>query len=227
MGLRMALNLHKHGHSLIVHDVVPAAIAQLEREAGGQRVKVGRSPAHVAAEADVVLTMLPSSPHVRHVYLEHPEALVKGARKGQLLIDSSTIEPAVAGTVRAALLDRTGAVMLDAPVSGGINGAAQGTLTFMVGAQPEEFERARPLLLNMGKNIVLCGPPTCGQVAKVCNNLVLGISMIAVSEALALGQALGMEPKARLNSTLHQSFQLISTHPLILIALLPPSPPRL
>lgn len=138
--------------------------------------------------------MLPSSPHVRSCYLEGENNLVEGLQPGQVFVDASTIDPAVAREIQAKLAS-LGASMIDAPVSGGIGGAQNATLTFMVGGTPEDFEKAKPILQLMGKNIVYCGGSGNGQVVKLANNLVLGISMIAVSEAMNLGIKLGMDPK--------------------------------
>ena len=120
------------------------------------------------------------------------EVLLKNVKPGTLLIDSSTIDPSTARKVAAAS-EQVGALMVDAPVSGGVGGAAAGTLTFMVGGTEQGFTRASEVLAQMGKNIVNCGGNGTGQVAKVCNNLVLGISMIGVSEGMSLGVKLGMD----------------------------------
>jgi len=152
------------------------------------------SPAEAARGADAVVTMLPSSPHVRDCYAG-AGAVFEAARKGALIVDSSTIDPGVSRELAAAARAR-GLRMLDAPVSGGVGGAEAGTLTFMVGAHAAaDFEAARPLLEGMGKNIVACGGDGTGQVAKLCNNLVLGISMTAIAEAMNLGVKLGADPK--------------------------------
>jgi 3-hydroxyisobutyrate dehydrogenase len=189
MGGPMARNLVKAGHTLTVFDVVKANVDAL--------VAVGATAAssakHAAAEGELVITMLPSSPHVKSVYLGEAGVLA-GAPAGTTLIDSSTIDPATAREVAAAALAR-GFAMADAPVSGGTGGAEAGTLTFMVGAEPALFERIKPLLAHMGKNIVHCGGTGTGQVAKICNNMLLGISMVGVAEAMNLGVALGIDPK--------------------------------
>jgi len=189
MGGPMARNLVKAGHTLTVFDVVKANVDAL--------VAVGATAAgsakYAAAEGELVITMLPSSPHVKSVYLGEAGVLA-GAAAGTTLIDSSTIDPATAREVAAAALAR-GFAMADAPVSGGTGGAEAGTLTFMVGAEPELFERIKPLLSHMGKNIVHCGGAGTGQVAKICNNMLLGISMVGVAEAMNLGVSLGIDPK--------------------------------
>jgi 3-hydroxyisobutyrate dehydrogenase len=189
MGGPMARNLIKHGHHLTVFDIVPEYVQRLTEMGATART----TPAAAARGADVVVTMLPASVHVRSVYTG-ANGVLEGADAGTLLIDSSTIDPHTAREVAAAAAAK-GLVLLDAPVSGGTGGAEAGTLTFMVGGEAAEFERARPILACMGKNIVHCGGSGTGQVAKVCNNMVLGISMIAVSEAMSLAESLGMQPK--------------------------------
>jgi 3-hydroxyisobutyrate dehydrogenase len=189
MGAPMARNLLKAGHALVVFDVVQDNVDVL--------IKAGATPAKSAkqavAQAEVVITMLPSSPHVKSVYLGS-DGVLAGLARGVTLIDSSTIDPHTAREV-AALAAEHGNPMADAPVSGGTGGAEAGTLTFMVGSAVEVFERIKPILEHMGKNIVHCGAAGTGQVAKICNNLLLGITMIGVSEAMNLGTALGIDPK--------------------------------
>ncbi|MEX5687967.1 3-hydroxyisobutyrate dehydrogenase [Pseudomonas silesiensis] len=188
MGAPMACNLLKAGHKLSVFDLSAAAVAGLV-EAGATAVA---SPAALArTDVEVIITMLPAAPHVKGVYLG-ADGLLTNVRSGVLLIDSSTIDPLSAREVAKAALAQ-GNPMLDAPVSGGTGGASAGTLTFMVGGAPSAFERAQPILATMGKNIVHCGGTGNGQVAKVANNMLLGISMIGVAEAMALGVALGMD----------------------------------
>ncbi|GLU37378.1 3-hydroxyisobutyrate dehydrogenase [Pseudomonas sp. NBRC 100443] len=190
MGGPMARNLLKAGHTLTVFDLSKKAVEELF-ELGAMKAD---SPAKVAqSEVEVIITMLPASAHVKRVYLGE-EGVLANVSRGVLLIDSSTIDPLSAREVAAAATAR-GNPMLDAPVSGGTLGAANGTLTFMVGGALDDFERARPVLAGMGKNIVHCGGAGNGQVAKVANNMLLGISMVAVAEAMALGVALGMDGK--------------------------------
>ncbi|MFC2974401.1 3-hydroxyisobutyrate dehydrogenase [Azotobacter bryophylli] len=190
MGAPMARNLLKAGHRLTVFDLSQAAVAGLV-EAGA---KAAASPAAVAGtDAELVITMLPASAHVKGVYLGE-DGLLAHVRPGILLIDSSTIDPLSAREVAAAARAH-GNPMLDAPVSGGTGGAAAGTLTFMVGGEAADFNRAQPVLAAMGRNIVHCGGAGNGQVAKVANNMLLGISMIGVAEAMSLGVALGMDPQ--------------------------------
>ena len=189
MGAPMARNLLKAGNRLVVYDLVPAAVAALE-DAGASGA---RSLKEAASGTELLITMLPSSPHVKTAYLA-ADGLLAGVAPGVILVDSSTIDPQTAREVAAAAL-RQGNPMVDAPVSGGTGGAAAGTLTFMVGAMPEIFAAIQPVLAQMGKNIVHCGASGNGQVAKICNNLLLAISMIGVSEAMNLGASLGIEPK--------------------------------
>lgn len=190
MGAPMARNLLKAGHRLSVFDPVPAAVAALV-EAGAHAVDSAGAVA--TADVEVIVTMLPAAAQVKAVYLGD-DGLLTHARPGVLLIDCSTIDPHSAREVAAAA-EAKGNPMLDAPVSGGTGGAAAGTLTFMVGGSDADFARARPLLAAMGKNIVHCGGHGNGQAAKVANNLLLGISMIGVAEAMNLGVALGVDPQ--------------------------------
>lgn len=190
MGGPMALNLVKAGHQLSVFDLVPASVQKLT-EAGAQAFA---SPAEVAAqEIDMLVTMLPASAHVRSVYLGE-NGILSTVKNTVLLIDSSTIDPQTAREVSAAA-QKQGNAMVDAPVSGGTGGAQAGTLTFMVGGSEDDFARVKPVLENMGKNIVYCGGTGNGQVAKIANNMLLGISMIGTAEAMNLGVSLGMDPK--------------------------------
>ena len=184
MGLPMALNLIKAGHAVSGFDVNAAAMETLAASGG----KVTSRP---ALEVDIVLTMLPSGTEVRQVYLSGGGVL-DTASTDTLLIDCSTIDVDVARAVAAAAQAK-GFAMLDAPVSGGVGGAQAGTLTFMVGGPQAAFVRAKPLLEAMGKTIVHAGPAGNGQAAKICNNMILGISMIAVSEAFVLAEKLGLE----------------------------------
>lgn len=190
MGAPMALNLLKAGHKVYVYDLVEAAVQMLEA-AGASREN---SPAQVASqEIDILITMLPAAVHVKKVYLGD-DGVLAAVGKHVLLIDSSTIDPQTARDV-AAQAKAQGNAMLDAPVSGGTGGAQAGTLTFMVGGEKDTFDKALPVLETMGKNIVYCGGAGNGQVAKVANNMLLGISMIGAAEAMNLGVSLGMDPK--------------------------------
>ena len=186
MGLPMSLNLTKAGHSVAGFDVSAAAVDKLV--AGGGTAAKGIKTA--ASDVDVVITMLPSGKEVREVYLE--AGVLGAAKRDTLLIDCSTIDVDSARAVSAAAHEKELA-MLDAPVSGGVAGAQGATLTFMVGGTEQAFARAKPLLEAMGKTIVHAGPAGNGQAAKICNNLVLGVSMIAVSEAFVLAERLGLD----------------------------------
>jgi 3-hydroxyisobutyrate dehydrogenase len=189
MGAPMARNLLKAGHEVTVFDVVQASVDALV--AAGARAQT--SSRNAVSTAEMVVTMLPSSPHVQSVYLG-ADGVLAGVARNVPLVDSSTIDPLVAREV-AATAAKQGNPLADAPVSGGTGGAEAGTLTFMVGASAELFATVRPVLAHMGKNIVHCGGSGNGQVAKICNNLLLGISMIGVAEAMSLGVKLGIDPK--------------------------------
>lgn len=189
MGAPMALNLVKAGHSLAVFDLVPAAVKTLT-DAGAQGAS---SAAEAVKGADVVISMLPASRHVEGLYLgEH--GLLNALAADTLVIECSTIAPESARKVATAAQEK-GMRMIDAPVSGGTGGAVAGTLTFIVGGKPEHLEAARPYLEKMGKNIFHAGDAGAGQVAKICNNMLLGILMAGTAEALALGAANGLDPK--------------------------------
>ncbi len=187
MGLPMAHNLLKSGHQVIAFDVVKSALAQFAAANGA----TADSAMSACADVDVVITMLPAGEHVRGVYLGG-QGVIANAPSKALLIDCSTIDVTTARAVAAAAGER-GFDMLDAPVSGGVGGAQAGTLTFMVGGTEAAFARAQPILSMMGKTIVHAGGSGNGQVAKICNNMILGASMIAVSEGFLLAEKLGLE----------------------------------
>ena len=190
MGGPMARNLLKAGHRVTVFDPSAQAVATLV-EAGATAAV---SPAAVAqAQVEAIVTMLPAAAQVKQVY-QGKGGLLAHVGQGVLLIDCSTIDPLTAREV-ATLALAQGNPMLDAPVSGGTGGAAAGTLTFMVGGSASAFEQAGSILSAMGKNLVHCGDSGNGQVAKIANNMLLGISMVGVAEAMALGVALGMDAK--------------------------------
>jgi 3-hydroxyisobutyrate dehydrogenase len=187
MGLPMAQNLIKAGHQVEGVDVNPAAVEKLIAGGGASA-----GTAKIAsARADVVISMLPSGKEVREIYLG-PGGVIDSANPGTLLIESSTIDVETARAVAAAALSRD-LLMIDAPVSGGVAGAQAGTLTFMVGGPDRAFERAHTILEKMGRTIVHAGGPGNGQAAKICNNMILGVSMIAVSEAFVLADKLGLD----------------------------------
>ena len=187
MGFPMAQHLIKAGHVVIGVDVNNEAIERLIASGGNGADNVGAA----ATDADIIMTMLPSGSEVRQAYLGS-NGIVECAATGTLLIDSSTIDVATAREVAAAA-EAKGLLMVDAPVSGGVTGAQNGALTFMVGGEEAAFNNAKPILDLMGKTIVHAGGPGNGQAAKICNNMVLGISMIAVSEAFVLAEKLGLD----------------------------------
>jgi 3-hydroxyisobutyrate dehydrogenase len=189
MGAPMALNLLKAGYALSVFDLVPSALKTLA-DAGAVAAV---SAAAAVRDADVVVSMLPASAHVRKLYLGDGGVL-DAAKPGALLIDSSTIAPQAAREVAEAARAK-GFAMIDAPVSGGTAGAAAGTLTFIVGGPAAALERARPLLEKMGRNIFHAGASGAGQIAKICNNMLLGIQMIGTAEAISLGVASGVDAR--------------------------------
>jgi len=186
MGLPMLRNLLRAGHRLQAFDVVPKAV-ELAAAAGAA---AARDVAAAVTGADLVVTMLPAGAQVRDVYLA-PVGVIASARPGTLLVECSTIDVETARAVHAAA-GAAGFEMLDAPVSGGVAGAEAATLTFMVGGSAAAFAATKPVLETMGKAVIHAGGPGNGQAAKICNNLILGISMIAVGEAFALAARLGL-----------------------------------
>lgn len=187
MGLPMAQNLLKAGHPVSGFDVSTDATERLAA-GGGTRTN---SIADACKDAEVVITMLPAGEHVREVYLGDG-GVIAAVMPGTLLIDSSTIDVQTARDVAQAA-EGKGLAMVDAPVSGGVAGAQGGTLTFMVGGSDDAFERARPVLEHLGKTIVHAGASGTGQAAKICNNMILGASMIVVAEAFLLAEKLGLD----------------------------------
>jgi 3-hydroxyisobutyrate dehydrogenase len=187
MGLPMALNLVKAGHRVAGYDVAQSALDKLAAANGAG----AKSVAAACRGADVIITMLPAGQHVRAVY-SGEGGVIANATKGALLIDCSTIDVATARAV-ASNAGEHGFAMLDAPVSGGVGGAQGATLTFMVGGPDQAFARAQPILGAMGKTIVHAGGSGNGQAAKICNNMILGASMIAVSEGFLLAEKLGLD----------------------------------
>ena len=187
MGAPMARNLIKAGHALNLFDLNQTVLKELA-ELGGS---ISDSPRDAASGAELVITMLPAAAHVRSVWLGE-DGVLAGIGQGVPAVDCSTIDPQTIRDVAAAAA-KQGVAVADAPVSGGTGGAQAGTLTFMVGANPELFATLQPVLAQMGRNIVHCGDVGTGQIAKICNNLLLGISMVGVSEAMALGDALGID----------------------------------
>lgn len=187
MGASMAINLLKQYKNVTVFDLSTESVNTLVSK-GAKSASVKE----IAQTCDCVVTMLPATKHVQSV-LQGPDGVFANAKKGTIIIDSSTIDPNATKALSAEATN-AGLRMLDAPVSGGVTGAAAGTLTFMVGGEDEALTEATPVFKAMGKNIVACGGSGTGGVAKLCNNLALAISMIGTSEAMALGIKLGMEP---------------------------------
>ncbi len=188
MGSPMALNLIKAGYSLSVFDLVADSAVAL----GDAGARVASSAADAVHGCDVVISMLPASKHVESLYLGD-EGLLQHIDADALIIECSTIAPQSAINVSKAAEEK-GLRVLDAPVSGGTAGAAAGTLTFIVGGNDADLEQAQPLLQRMGKNIFHAGESGAGQVAKICNNMLLGVLMAGTAEALALGAANGLDP---------------------------------
>lgn len=188
MGLPMARNLLKAAFKVSAYDLQEEALQALVADGG----HAAQSAAQACAGADVVISMLPASRHVEGLYLGD-SGLLAQLPAGTLVLECSTIAPDSARRVHQAARERA-IEMLDAPVSGGTAGAAAGTLTFMVGGNPVCLERARPYFSVMGSNIFHAGPEGAGQVAKVCNNQVLAVQMIATAEAMAMGVANGLQP---------------------------------
>ncbi|MEQ5836768.1 3-hydroxyisobutyrate dehydrogenase [Marinobacter sp. NFXS9] len=198
MGGPMAHNLIKAGHAVTVFDLSADAVKALVDD--GARTA---DTVHAAAEgAEVLITMLPAGEHVEAVYLGD-EGLLNTLTSSTLVIDSSTIAPETARGVAEKATEK-GIAFLDAPVSGGVGGAKAGTLTFICGGEDTAFEKAKPILEGMGKNIFHAGPHGAGQVAKICNNMLLAILMNGTCEALALGVKNGLDPSV-LSEIMRQS----------------------
>lgn len=193
MGGPMAANLAKAPHAVVAFDLSKDAVARA-KDAG---CAIAATIADAVKNADVVVSMLPAGKHVKAVYT-NADGVIAHAKKGALFIDSSTIDVESARTVAKAAAEK-GFQMLDAPVSGGVGGANAGTLTFMVGGDKAAFERARPILQNMGKNIFHAGASGNGQAAKIANNMLLGITMIATCEAFNLAEKLGLDAQTFYN----------------------------
>ena len=187
MGGPMAANLSKAGFAVRGFDLVPA----LRDEAAAQGVAIAGSAEEAVTGAEVIVTMLPAGKHVVAVYKD----VLGAATKGALCIDSSTIDVESARAAHA-LAREAGLMSIDAPVSGGTGGAKAATLTFMCGGEEVAFAKAKPVLEKMGKKIVHCGAAGAGQAAKICNNMILGISMIGVCEAFVLAEKLGLSHQA-------------------------------
>jgi 3-hydroxyisobutyrate dehydrogenase len=189
MGLPMVTNLLKAGFTVEVYDLRAEAV-EAARARGATPTA---STADAASRAEVLITMLPNSPDVERAYLG-PGGVLEGARAGLLCVDMSTIDPATTHRVGERLAS-AGVRMLDAPVSGAVPRAVDGTLTIMVGGDASVVEAVRPILSVMGSNVIHVGPLGSGEIAKICNNLVAGVSMIAVAEAFTLGMRAGVDPR--------------------------------
>ena len=187
MGNPMAANLVGAGHAVTGFDLVADNLAV----AKGNGLTIAGSAAEAVAEAEVVVTMLPAGRHVLSVHAD----IVPAAKAGTLFIDSSTIDVESARKAHA-IAAEAGMLSVDAPVSGGVGGAEAGTLTFMAGGSKEAFARAGPVLAPMAGKVVHCGEAGAGQAAKICNNMILGISMIGVGEAFVLAEKLGLSHQA-------------------------------
>jgi 3-hydroxyisobutyrate dehydrogenase len=187
MGGPMAANLVKAGHKVIAFDLVAASRDQAKADGAA----IAESSVAAVKGADVVITMLPAGKHVLSVWAD----VVPSMKQGALIIDCSTIDVESAKQAHA-LAAKHGVASVDAPVSGGTGGAKGGTLTFMCGGEEKAFASAKPVLEKMGKKIVHCGGAGAGQAAKICNNMILGVSMIAVGEAFALAEKLGLSHQA-------------------------------
>ncbi len=188
MGKPMALNLLRAGYALVVHSRSRGPVAEVTAAGAAD----GGSAKAVAERTDIVMTMLPDSPDVRRVILG-PGGVLEGVRAGQVIVDMSTISPLASREISAALQAK-GAEALDAPVSGGQKGAIDATLSIMVGGPHTVFERVRPILQAMGKNIVHIGDaPGAGQVAKACNQIIVATTIMAVAEALTLARKAGVD----------------------------------
>ncbi|KAI0807171.1 3-hydroxyisobutyrate dehydrogenase [Fomes fomentarius] len=211
MGSEMAYNLfsrklvESHGTMRFVvcdaREATSAAFAHnFTTQFPGARIEIANTPAEAVMDSSTVVTMLPSSPHVRNVYVEEDgiipalKTLTQEAVASTLCIDSTTLDVEVARNV-AAQVTSVGASMVDAPVSGGVSGAKAATLSFLVGGAKPAFRLASPLLTHMGQRVIYCGESGAGLVAKICNNLILGVQQIVVAESMLLGQKLGLDPK--------------------------------
>ncbi|MEC8813643.1 MAG: 3-hydroxyisobutyrate dehydrogenase [Pseudomonadota bacterium] len=199
MGGPMAINLVRAGHQVKVYDLSP----QLMEPVVAAGAAAAASPEEAVAGAEFVVSMLPSGPIVEDLYI-HGARLLEAISKTSLVIDCSTIAPDNAVNLATAARQR-GIATLDAPVSGGVAGAQAGTLTFIVGGALPDFERARPLLLDMGKNVFHAGDHGAGQIAKICNNMLLAVHMIGTAEALQLGVDNGLDPEVLSNIMLQSS----------------------
>lgn len=194
MGKPMARNLLKAGHKLLVWNRSPGPGQELASE-GAQ---LEESVAALAQGADIIFTMLPNSPEVKAVVLE--QGVLSHARPGSIVVDSSSIDPMASREIAAALQEK-GIEMLDAPVSGGENGAIAGTLSFMVGGKQEVFDRVKPYLEAMGAAVTRCGEVGAGNVTKLCNQVMVASNLAGLAEALVLGMKGGVKPEVIIQAT--------------------------
>ena len=213
MGLPMVRNLLAAGHEVRAYDVSPDALAEAVRAGASEAASL----ADAVTATEIVITMLPEGRHVRTVYLGDGgnDGIIGHAPRDALLADCSTIDIANAREVAAAAAE-AGYEMIDAPVSGGVTGATAATLTFMVGGSAGGFERARPILAAMGRNVAHVGGPGHGQAAKICNNMMAGIAMIGAAEVACLGETLGLDPNTLydvLSTSSGQTWMMDHMHP--------------
>jgi 2-hydroxy-3-oxopropionate reductase len=194
MGKPMSLNLIKAGYKLVVYDKVSAPMKELAA-AGAEEASSARE---VAAKSDIIITMLPNSPHVKEAVLGK-DGVIDGATSGKIVIDMSSIAPLAAKEI-CARLDEKGVAMLDAPVSGGEPKAIQGTLSIMVGGRKEVFDKCKDILLKMGASAVHCGDIGAGNVTKLANQIIVGLNIAAMSEALVLAAKAGVNPETVFNA---------------------------
>ncbi|MFQ6672483.1 MAG: 3-hydroxyisobutyrate dehydrogenase, partial [Candidatus Tectimicrobiota bacterium] len=210
MGTPMVSNLLKAGFSVLAYDVRPEALDEAGRRGAG----VAGSAAEAAKDSDIVVTMLPSSSDVDLAYLGRGGVLA-GAPPGRLCVDMSTIDPGTSRRV-AEKANAQGVRFLDAPVSGGVTRAVEGTLTIMVGGDKRDLEEARSALSSLGSTIIHVGPVGSGEVAKLCNNLIAGVATVAVSEAFRLAERFGVDPKVLtevIQNSSGQTWVMAHNHP--------------
>jgi 3-hydroxyisobutyrate dehydrogenase len=189
MGRPMARNQVAKGFTVVAYDAEPSALGA----AGDLGAVPVRSAAAAAEQSEIVITMLPSTTHVESAYLG-VRGVLEGISRGRLCVDMSTVDPGTSRRV-AGRLGEHGVRFIDAPVSGGVGGAEDGTLAIMVGGDPGDLEEARPVLAAMGKHIVHMGAIGAGEVAKLCNNLIAGVATVAVSEAFRIAEGFGVDPR--------------------------------
>jgi 2-hydroxy-3-oxopropionate reductase len=194
MGKPMAKNLLKAGYQLVVYDINAEAV----KEVVAAGATAGSSPQDVASQTEIIITMLPNSPHVKSVVLGE-NGVLQGATAGSIIIDMSSIAPLVSKEISAKAAERK-VEMLDAPVSGGEPKAIDGTLSIMVGGKKEIFDRCLPLLSKMGTSVVLCGAIGAGNTTKLANQIIVALNIAAVSEAMALGTKAGVDPELIFNA---------------------------